>query len=88
MTHPTYNGKSVHPAAEMYAEECKAGKLSRREFMARATALGVTAAGAYSLIGASQPAQASAHAQMGSMRSSSSGMTWNGPLPVAAPWPR
>ncbi|SNS79366.1 ABC transporter substrate-binding protein [Tropicimonas sediminicola] len=58
MTHPTLNGRPVHPAARMYAEECKAGKLSRREFMARATALGVTAAGAYGLIGVRQPAVA------------------------------
>jgi len=46
-----------HPAAEMYAEEYKAGKLSRREFLTRSTALGVSAAAAYSLIGLN-PAEA------------------------------
>ena len=41
------NSKTKHKAAEMYAEELKAGKLSRREFLARTTALGVTTAAAY-----------------------------------------
>ncbi len=39
MTCDTINGKVVHWAAEMHAEEYKSGKLSRREFLARATAL-------------------------------------------------
>ncbi len=50
-THPTINGKPVHGLAGMYAKEFAEGKLSRREFLARSTALGVTAAGAYSLAG-------------------------------------
>ncbi|KPQ13543.1 MAG: peptide/nickel transport system substrate-binding protein [Rhodobacteraceae bacterium HLUCCO18] len=54
--HATSHLKS-HPAAEMYAEEYKAGKLSRREFLTRSTALGLSAAAAYSLIGLS-PAEA------------------------------
>jgi peptide/nickel transport system substrate-binding protein len=41
----------------MYAEEYNAGKLSRREFLTRSTALGVGAAAAYSMIGL-KPAQA------------------------------
>jgi len=41
------------------------GKLSRREFMTRATALGVTATGAYGLLGLNAPAQAAAHVQNG-----------------------
>ncbi|MBM7067721.1 ABC transporter substrate-binding protein [Actibacterium sp. 188UL27-1] len=57
--------KAQHPAATMYAAEFKAGQLSRREFLARATALGVTTAGAYALIGATQPAQAAGHAKTG-----------------------
>ena len=61
MTHHT---NRIHPAALMYAEDEKAGKISRREFLARTTALGVTAATAYSLIGA-EPAFAEAHAQQG-----------------------
>jgi peptide/nickel transport system substrate-binding protein len=43
---------TTHPVAEMYAKEHKEGKLSRREFLVRSTALGVSAAAAYSLIGA------------------------------------
>jgi len=62
MTHKT---DRIHPAALMYAEEEKAGKISRREFLARTTALGVTAATAYSLIGAAQPAMAQGTPQQG-----------------------
>lgn len=65
MTAATINGKPMHPAARMYADECKAGKLSRREFMTRATALGVTSAAAYGLIGLDAPVQAAAHIQQG-----------------------
>ncbi|MGI3165557.1 ABC transporter substrate-binding protein [Pseudooceanicola sp. 200-1SW] len=57
----TYHDKAqgrIHPAARMYAEEFKAGKLSRREFMARASALGVASAGVYALGGLNQPALA------------------------------
>jgi len=49
----------------MYAKEEKAGLLSRREFMARTTALGVTATAAYALIGAAAPAHAAGHIQQG-----------------------
>ncbi|MEM6388322.1 MAG: ABC transporter substrate-binding protein, partial [Pseudomonadota bacterium] len=59
MSKLTRNG-TTHPVAEMYAREHLAGEMSRREFMVRATALGVTAAGAYSMIGAS-PARAGGH---------------------------
>ncbi|MFY0691353.1 MAG: ABC transporter substrate-binding protein [Paracoccaceae bacterium] len=65
MTTHTINGKPMHPAAKMYADECKAGQLSRREFLARTTALGVTTTAAYGLIGATAPAQAAGHAQQG-----------------------
>ncbi|MEL6608359.1 MAG: ABC transporter substrate-binding protein [Pseudomonadota bacterium] len=61
MTHTT---NKVHPAAVMFAEEHKAGLMDRREFLARATALGVATTAAYGLIGAT-PAQAAAHAQQG-----------------------
>jgi peptide/nickel transport system substrate-binding protein len=54
-----------HKAAKMYAEELKAGKLSRREFLARTTALGVTTAAAYTLGGLQQPAIAGSHIQQG-----------------------
>ncbi len=64
MTNTTLNGKHMHPAVEMYAQECREGQMSRREFMARATTLGVTATAAYGLIGA-QPVAAAGHAQQG-----------------------
>lgn len=57
--------QKMHPAAEMYAEECRAGKLNRREFLARSTALGVSSAAAYGLIGAVMPSQAQAAAKQG-----------------------
>lgn len=46
---------SVHPAARMYADEYRAGQLSRREFLTRASALGVASAAAYGLIGLEAP---------------------------------
>jgi peptide/nickel transport system substrate-binding protein len=59
------NSKTKHKAAEMYAEELKAGKLSRREFLARTTALGVTTAAAYTLGGIRRTAVAGGHIQQG-----------------------
>jgi peptide/nickel transport system substrate-binding protein len=55
----------MHPTAVMYANEEKAGKLSRREFLTRTTSLGLTTAAAYGLLGLTSPAQAAAHAQQG-----------------------
>jgi peptide/nickel transport system substrate-binding protein len=46
----------VHPVALMYAKEVEAGTLSRREFLARSTALGLTATAAYGLLGLTAPA--------------------------------
>ncbi|MEO1536898.1 MAG: ABC transporter substrate-binding protein [Pseudomonadota bacterium] len=60
-----HTASRVHPAAKMHAEEYAEGKIDRREFLTRATALGVTSAAAYSLIGATQPAMAAGHAQTG-----------------------
>jgi peptide/nickel transport system substrate-binding protein len=48
----------LHPAAKMHAAEYAAGKISRREFLTRTTALGVTATSAYGLIGLVAPARA------------------------------
>jgi peptide/nickel transport system substrate-binding protein len=48
----------LHPAAGMYASEFAEGKLSRREFLTRTTALGVSAAAAYGMIGLPAPALA------------------------------
>lgn len=55
----------VHPAARMYAREHRAGALSRREFLTRASALGVSAAAAYGLIGLDAPAFAQETPKMG-----------------------
>ncbi|MGB3556526.1 MAG: ABC transporter substrate-binding protein [Jannaschia sp.] len=62
--HDTGLSRAVHPGALMYAEEHKAGLMDRREFLTRATALGVSIPTAYALIGAT-PARAEAHAQQG-----------------------
>ncbi|THD85808.1 ABC transporter substrate-binding protein [Aliigemmobacter aestuarii] len=52
----------------MYADEVRAGKMSRREFLARSTALGVSAAAAYGLIGATMPGEAKAQTAGGTLR--------------------
>ena len=61
----TKNNSFMHPAAEMYASEEKSGKLDRREFISRATALGVSTVAAYGLLGLDAPAEAGGHAKMG-----------------------
>jgi peptide/nickel transport system substrate-binding protein len=68
MTNKTLNGQPIHKAAFMYAKEFKEGLLNRREFIARTTALGVTATAAYALIGAKEPAVAAAHKKGGTLR--------------------
>lgn len=40
-----------HWAAKMHAEEYRKGQLDRREFLTRATMLGVSASAAYGLVG-------------------------------------
>jgi peptide/nickel transport system substrate-binding protein len=52
------NTAAIHPAALMYAEEAHKGLISRREFLSRTTALGVSAAVAYGLLGLPTPAKA------------------------------
>ena len=59
------NPKPIHAAAYAYADEVRAGTLSRREFLSRATSLGVTSAAAYGLLGAAKPAKAAGHVQSG-----------------------
>ena len=61
----TTTSKNLHPVAEMYAEEHKAGHMDRREFMSRATALGVSATAAYGMLGLATPAHAGGHIQAG-----------------------
>ncbi|TDX32672.1 ABC transporter substrate-binding protein [Rhodovulum visakhapatnamense] len=55
----------THPAARMYAREHRAGLMDRREFLGRATALGLTSAAAYALIGQPEPARAQTVPQRG-----------------------
>ncbi|MEO0937349.1 MAG: ABC transporter substrate-binding protein [Pseudomonadota bacterium] len=54
-----------HPAARAYAADVKAGIMSRREFLTRATGLGVSAAAAYAMLGLTSPVRAAAHAAAG-----------------------
>ncbi|MGY9035949.1 MAG: ABC transporter substrate-binding protein [Rhodobacterales bacterium] len=68
MTNKTLTGTPIHKSAYMYAKECLDGKLGRREFLSRTTALGLTATAAYALIGAKEPAAAGAHAKGGTLR--------------------
>ncbi|MCT8159761.1 ABC transporter substrate-binding protein [Pseudoruegeria sp. SHC-113] len=63
-----FNTEAMHPAVHMHVQEVAEGKLSRREFLTRATALGVTATTAYSLMGMAQPARAMNMAQGGTIR--------------------
>ncbi len=53
MSKQTTNSTAIHEKVKMYADEFKSGKLSRREFVTRATALGASSAAAFALIGAS-----------------------------------
>ena len=55
----------IHPAAHLYAREYMAGALSRREFLSRATMLGVSATAAYGLIGLTAPTPARAEGVRG-----------------------
>ena len=55
MTKLTDGTKTVHPAAIAYASEVDAGTMDRREFLTRATALGVAAPAAYGLLGLAAP---------------------------------
>ena len=53
-----FHGPNRHPAAIAYAQEVQDGTLSRREFLTRATGLGLSAAAAYGLLGLTAPARA------------------------------
>ena len=65
MTYKKRKATELHPAAQLFAKECQEGKLSRREFMTRATALGVAAPAAYGLLGLVAPQAAAQTPQMG-----------------------
>ena len=57
--------RAVHPLAKMYARECGDGRLDRREFLTRATALGVAVPAAYGLLGLAAPEARADTPQMG-----------------------
>ena len=61
----TINGKPLHPAVKTWAEEARAGKWSRREFLAVSTAFCATTATAYGLIGLTAPTVAHAQGKKG-----------------------
>ncbi len=61
----TFETTALHPAAKMYAAEVQSGDLSRREFLVRSTALGVSAVAAYGLLGLEAPAVAQDAPPMG-----------------------
>lgn len=69
---PTFHPRTapdIHPHALTLAAETGAGKLSRREFLTRATSLGLSAGAAYGLLGlAPAPARAQERQQGGTLR--------------------
>ena len=64
MTNEIRSMTALHPATGSYSEECSSGKMSRREFLTRTSALGVFTVAAYGLLGLTAPA-ARAEATMG-----------------------
>ncbi|MBL9053548.1 MAG: twin-arginine translocation signal domain-containing protein, partial [Tabrizicola sp.] len=66
----TIQRADIHPAAMMYAKEVAEGKLSRREFLVRSTALGVSATAAYGLLGLEAPVMAQDATMGGTLRMS------------------
>ena len=69
MTDPSSAGRGLHPAARLFADECRRGQMDRREFLARATSLGVSGAAAFGLIGLAAPrAPAATPAPGGTLR--------------------
>ncbi|MGQ0565697.1 MAG: ABC transporter substrate-binding protein [Gemmobacter sp.] len=68
MTDKTPASGFLHPAAEMFAREHRAGLMDRREFLTRSTALGLSAATAYGLIGLPGVARAQEAKQGGIVR--------------------
>jgi peptide/nickel transport system substrate-binding protein len=61
----TINGKPLHPAVRGLADAALSGGLARREFLAMASALGVTTAGAYGLLGLAVPSALRAQDRQG-----------------------
>ncbi len=65
MTKIMMTDRSLHPMAEPVTEQFKAGKLDRREYLATMAALGVTAAGAFTLGGLTPTLAKAAEPQKG-----------------------
>jgi len=65
MTKTSAFGSRIHHAARLFAREVQDGKLSRREFLTRSTALGVSASAAWGLLGLKAPARAQGTPQAG-----------------------
>ena len=59
------DSEAIHLSVYARVEEFKTQKISRREFLAQVTAMGVTAGAAYMLIGEPQPAIAAGQAKQG-----------------------
>ena len=68
MSKLTVNGQPLHPAVEMYKSEFLEGKLSRREFFARASALGASTAALYAMAGLVAPIASATPSQGGTLR--------------------
>lgn len=63
MSHETINGKPVHPSVPKLLAAHRAGQIDRREFLAMVSALGLTSAAAWGLIGLTPPSAALAQEQ-------------------------
>ena len=56
---------TTHPYIPQFVEDAKAGRISRREFLAYASAFGMTTAAAYGALGLAAPTEAHAAAKQG-----------------------
>jgi peptide/nickel transport system substrate-binding protein len=80
MTKMMMTDRALHPMAEPVAEDFKAGKLNRREYLATMAALGVTATGAFMLGGiVPTPAVAATPKKGGILRISMPVKPWKDP---------
>ena len=59
------DNKKTHPFIPQFIKDAKAGKISRREFLAYASAFGMTTAAAYGALGLAAPTKAHAAAKQG-----------------------
>ncbi|MEM7214890.1 MAG: ABC transporter substrate-binding protein [Pseudomonadota bacterium] len=59
------DSKRTHPFVPQFIEDAKSGKISRREFLAYASAFGMTTAAAYGALGLAAPSTAQAAAKQG-----------------------